>query len=74
MKDEEKKEIWHYISRGYTFTTEYMGGDLPIMWTASYKGNKISMGFTTEIYNYDEIINVWRSHWRDRVISKIIYE
>ena len=74
MKDEEKEEIWIYISRGYTFSTEYMGGDLPIMWTAYYRGKKISMGFTTEVYNYDEIINVWRQHWRDKVLTNILEE
>lgn len=74
MIDEEKKEIWNYISKGYTFSTEYMGGDLPIMWIAFYKGNKISMGFTTEVYNYDDIISTWRQHRRDNILLSILEE
>lgn len=73
MIDEEKEQIWLYISRGYTFSTEYVGGDLAIRWFAYYKDIEIGNGYTEQIYNYDEIINIWKTHWRDRVIGKIIY-
>lgn len=70
------KGIWDYISRGYSFTQEYLGMPEAIKWTTYYNDGEvvreIGSGTTLNFKNRDEIIASWNQHARDKIISAIL--
>jgi len=70
------EEIWLFIERGYGFSNEFIGGleDKPILWIATYKGEEIGRGLSSNPYNYEEIVPLWRQHRRDNMLKSILGE